>query len=72
MVVEDGAHRRGRGLYLRRRHEGQDLDLDYADKTLRYVYQLWGRPVHLETQAEGKPTVVSYHGQTGRAEIVRR
>ncbi len=72
VVVEDGDYRRGRELYLKHRHEGQDLDLDYADKTLRYVYQLWGRSVHLETTAEGKPTVISYHGQSGRAEIVRR
>lgn len=72
IVVEDSDYRRGRELFLKHCHEGQDLDLDYADKTLRYVYQLWGRPVHLETLAEGKPTVVSYHGQTGRAEIVRR
>lgn len=72
IVVEDGDHRRGRELYLKHHHEGQDLDLDYADKTLRYVYQLWGRPVHLETRNEGKGAVLSYHGQSGRAEIVRR
>jgi stage V sporulation protein R len=72
IVVEDGDYRRGRELFLKHRHEGDDLDLDYADKTLRYVYQLWTRPVHLETIVDGKSAVLTYEGQRGRAEVVRR
>ena len=52
--------------------EGDDLDLDYADKTLKFLYQLWSRPVHLETIVDGKSTVLTYEGQRGRAEAVRR
>jgi len=66
IVVEDGDYHRGRELYLRHCHEGDDLDLDYADKTLKYIHRLWSRPVHLETLVEGKKTVLSYEGQTGR------
>jgi stage V sporulation protein R len=72
IVVEDGDYKRGRELYLKHRHEGDDLDLDYADKTLRHIYQLWSRPVHLETLVEGKTTVLTYEGQRGRAEVSRR
>jgi len=71
IVVEDGDYRRNRELFLRHAHEGDDLDLDYADKTLKYVYQLWTRPVHLETLVEGKKTVLSYEGQSGRAVATR-
>jgi stage V sporulation protein R len=71
IVVEDADYRRGRELYLRHCHEGQDLDLDYADRTLRYIHRLWGRPVHLATISEGSPSVLSYAGQTGRAEFVQ-
>ncbi|MCC7367792.1 MAG: SpoVR family protein [Chloroflexi bacterium] len=67
IVVEDGDYRRGRELYLKHCHEGDDLDLEYADKTLKYVHQLWSRPVHLETLVEGKHTVLKYEGQHGRA-----
>jgi stage V sporulation protein R len=67
IVVEDGDYRGSRELYLRHAHEGDDLDLDYADKTLKHVHQLWSRPVHLETVVEGKPTVLTYDGQHGRA-----
>ena len=72
LVVEDGDHRRNRELYLKHCFEGQELDLDYADKSLRYVHRLWGRAVHLETIAEGRPIVMSYDGQPGRSEIARR
>lgn len=67
IVVEDGDYRRGRELYLKHCHEGDDLDVAYADKTLKYVYRLWSRPVHLETIVEGKKTILSYEGQSGRA-----
>lgn len=71
IVVEDGDYRRGRELYLKHCHEGDDLDLDYADKTLRYIYQLWKRPVHVETVVDGKKTVLSYEGQKGRSALAR-
>jgi stage V sporulation protein R len=67
VVVEDGDHRRSRELYLKHCHEGDDLDLDYANKTLKYIHQLWSRPVHLETLVEGKKTVLSHEGKHERA-----
>jgi stage V sporulation protein R len=72
IVVEDGDYRRGRELYLKHCHEGDDLDLEYADKTLKYVHQLWSRPVHLETTIEGKKTVLSYEGQQGRSVVAKK
>ena len=71
IVVEDGDYRRNRELYLKHCFEGQELDLDYADKTLRYVRELWGRAVHLETVMEERPAVLSYDGQEGPAEVTR-
>jgi len=62
ILVEDGDHKRNRELYLRHSFEGQELDLNYAEKTLRYVYALWGRTVHLETVVGGKKTLLSYDG----------
>jgi stage V sporulation protein R len=62
IVVEDGDYRRSRELYLVHRHEGRDLDTVYAEKTLQYMYQLWGRPVHLETIVEGDRILLSYDG----------
>jgi len=71
IVVEDGDYRRSRELYLKHAFEGQELDVDYADKTLRYLYRLWGRAVRLETVVDGEPTVLAYVGQSGQSEAVR-
>jgi stage V sporulation protein R len=30
---------------------------------LEHVHTLWGRPVHLETVADGEPTVMHYDGE---------
>ncbi|MFZ5823914.1 MAG: hypothetical protein ACOY94_06335 [Bacillota bacterium] len=57
IVVEDGDFNGRRELYLQHYHDGRDLDVPYAERTLQYVYQLWGRPVHLETR-QGEKTVI--------------
>ena len=62
IVVENGDYRRNGELFLSHLFEGEELDTVYAERTLRYVYQLWGRPVHLDTVVNGKPTVYSYDG----------
>ena len=49
-------------LYLKYAFDGQELDLTYAERTLRHVYTLWGRPVHLETVLEGRGMVLSFDG----------
>jgi stage V sporulation protein R len=63
LVVEDGDYRRARELYLRHAFDGRELDRQYASRTLRYLYQLWGRTVHLETVVDDEPTVWSYNGE---------
>jgi len=63
IVVDDGDYRGNRELYLKHMHEGQDLDMPYAEKTLQHIYHLWGRPVHLETVFDGKRILLSYDGE---------
>lgn len=61
--VVDGDYDGNRELYLMHRYEGVELDMKYARKTLEYVYQLWGRDVHLETQVDDEPVILHYDGQ---------
>ncbi|HWI64597.1 MAG TPA: SpoVR family protein, partial [Symbiobacteriaceae bacterium] len=60
--VEDGDYRGHRELYLKHQHDGVDLDMPYAEKTMQYVEQIWGRPVHLETQQGEKTLVLTCDG----------
>lgn len=60
LVVQDGNYE-GRGeLLVKHIFEGQELDLKYAERTLPYLHQLWGRPVHVETVLEEKPHLLTY------------
>jgi len=61
--VADGDYDGNRELYLKHKHEGVDLDVKYARKTLEYVQKLWGRQVHLETILDGEPIVMHYDGK---------
>lgn len=70
IVVEDGDYRRNRELYLRHMYEEQEIDIDYAEKTLRYVFQLWKRPVHLETVLNGKGIVLTYDGEKNAKRVL--
>ncbi|TMC38141.1 MAG: hypothetical protein E6J31_11210 [Chloroflexi bacterium] len=63
LVVDNGDYRGNRELYIKHMFEGQELDLNYAEKTLQHVYTLWGRPVHLETLYEGKRILLTYDGE---------
>lgn len=61
--VLDGDYNRNRELYLRHRYEGAELDIEYAQKTMEYIYTLWGRDVHLETVIDGEQVVFHYDGK---------
>ncbi|WP_258360194.1 SpoVR family protein [Moorella sulfitireducens (nom. illeg.)] len=63
IVVTDGDYQRRGELYLKHCYEDLELDVPYLEKTLPYVYLLWGRPVHLETVIDGKTAVFSYDGK---------
>ena len=52
-----------RTLYLEHEHDGRDLLLEYAERTLQHLHRLWGREVALETYINGKKTLLTYTDQ---------
>jgi stage V sporulation protein R len=58
--IEDADYQNHRILYLKHYHDGRDLQLEYTEKTLAYLYQLWGREVLLETSIQGTNYTFSY------------
>lgn len=64
VIVENGDYAKSGELYLKHSYEGLELDLKYLQKVLPYIYQLWGRPVHLETVVEEKPVVFMHNGDS--------
>jgi stage V sporulation protein R len=70
LVIDDADYRKNSELYIKHLFEGQEMDLVYADKTLAYVYQIWGRPVHLETTFDGKRQLLSFDGERSTRKIL--
>ena len=50
-------------LVLSHKHDGADLDPNYANQTLKNLQQLWKRPVGIVTRAEGKGLMMRHDGQ---------
>jgi len=60
---------RNRGeLLLKHEFDGVELRLDHAADTLANVQFIWGRPVHLLTVVDGKPTMLPSTALTTRYE----
>jgi stage V sporulation protein R len=59
--IEDADFGHKRTLYLTHQHDGRDLHLENAEKTLAYAYRLWGREVVLETIVGGKRTLLTFN-----------
>ncbi|NWF78607.1 MAG: SpoVR family protein [Chloroflexi bacterium] len=62
IYVEDGNYNNRGEMYLRHRHEGVDLKMDYARDTMRNLHKIWTRPVHLETVIDDKKRLLSFDG----------
>jgi stage V sporulation protein R len=63
IYVVDGNYNNRGELYLQHRHEGLDLKTDEARDTLRNLFTIWKRPVHIETIFDGLKTILSFDGE---------
>ncbi|WP_305887784.1 SpoVR family protein [Bacillus tequilensis] len=62
LTVNDGDYMKNNELYIKHWYEGIELDLKYLEKVLPYLFQLWGRSVHIESVLEDKEVMFSYDG----------
>lgn len=58
ITVQDADHGGRRTLYLKHEHEGRDLQLEYAERTLEHVRVLWGKDCVLETIVNGRKSLL--------------
>ncbi|MCJ8005874.1 SpoVR family protein [Lederbergia wuyishanensis] len=63
ITVNDGDYMKNGELYLKHWYEGIELDLKYLEKVLPYIFQLWGRPVHIESIVENRQMQFSFDGR---------
>jgi stage V sporulation protein R len=58
--VTDSDYGQNRTLYLVHDHDGRDLHLESAERTLQHLQRLWQRDVALETSLGGKRSLLLY------------
>lgn len=63
-VIDGNFENRGE-LYLLHCYERVNLDIPYAQGTLRSLYTLWGRPVHIETVVDDEVKMLFSYGPDG-------
>ncbi len=69
--IEDADYGQNRTLFLTHAHDGRDLHLEYGERTLAYLFRLWGRDVLLETVVNGKKTHLAYGDRGFAAKTVK-
>lgn len=63
LYVQNGNFGNRGELCLYHRHDGPELQKDYAEETLKNLAYIWGRPVHVETKFDDTPTRLSCEGE---------
>lgn len=66
--VIDGNFRNRGELLLKHDHEGTDLKHETSIETIKNLYRIWRRPVHIETVIEDVKRRISYDGSTHQVE----
>lgn len=66
--IEDADFGEKRTLYLKHEHDGRDLQLEYAEKTLQHLHALWEREVVLESSVNGKSSLLRLVGNAIKVE----
>lgn len=61
--VENANHKNRGELLLRHLFEGVEMQQNYMEETLRNLYKIWKRPVHIGTVFDGKEQVYSFDGK---------
>ncbi len=62
IYVVDGNYRNRGELYLAHRHNGADVDVKYAVETLKELFKVWKRPVHLHARIDDDPILFTFDG----------
>jgi stage V sporulation protein R len=64
VTVVDGNYENRGELYLKHRHDGVDLRVDYAKATIERLFKIWTRPVHIQTRVGDALNLHSFDGSS--------
>ena len=61
--VADGNYNNRGEMLLTHLFEGVEMQPDYMQETMKNMYKIWGRPVHLATVLDEEAKIVSFDGE---------
>lgn len=67
IYVVDGNYKNRGELYLAHKHNGLDIEIKFAVETLRNLYKVWQRPVHLQARIDDDQILFSFDGEQNRS-----
>ncbi len=63
IYVLDANYRNRGELYLGHKHCGIDLEIKTATETLKNIFEIWNRPVHVRALIDEEPMLFSFDGE---------
>jgi stage V sporulation protein R len=70
IYVLDGNYANRGELYMAHKHNGLDIEIRTAVETLRNVFKIWQRPVHLQAQIDDDMILFSYDGHQPKQQAI--
>jgi stage V sporulation protein R len=67
IYVVDGNYCNRGELYMAHQHNGLDIEIKYAVETLKNVYKIWQRPVHLQAKIDDDMILFSLRRRPAQA-----
>jgi stage V sporulation protein R len=70
IYVVDGNYCNRGELYLAQKHNGLDIEIKYGIETLKNVYRVWQRPVHLQARIDDDMILFSFDGNQPKQQTI--
>jgi len=70
IYVVDGNYCNRGELYLAHQHNGLDIEIKFAVETLKNLYKIWQRPVHLQARIDDDMILFSYGGDQPKQQTI--
>jgi stage V sporulation protein R len=70
IYVADGNYGNRGELYLAHQHNGLDIEIKTAVETLKNVYKVWQRPVHLQAKIDDDMILFSFAGDQPKQQTI--
>lgn len=63
IYVQDANHKGAGEMLLKHAHEGVDIQMDWGRETMKALYSVWRKPIHLQTFLDDVPKTFSFDGK---------